>query len=115
GNAAVSSDGIREQQLKALNQESIKHEFSLGKGAQALQNQAAIERLYQVPYLAHAAMEPVNATALRKADGTLEVWAGSQDSLGARAFCAKTAGVRPEAGCFLQIPSCGALAAGPPG
>ena len=115
GNAAVSSDGIREQQLKALNQESIKHEFSLGKGAQALQNQAAIERLYQVPYLAHAAMEPVNATALRKADGTLEVWAGSQDSLGARAFCAKTAGLHLEQVIFHLMPSGGAFGRRLPG
>ena len=115
GNAAVSSDSIREQQLKALNQESIKHEFSLGKGAQALQNQAAIERVYQVPYLAHAAMEPVNATALRKADGTLEVWAGSQDGLGARAFCAKTAGLHLEQVIFHLMPSGGAFGRRLPG
>ncbi|HXP25363.1 MAG TPA: molybdopterin cofactor-binding domain-containing protein, partial [Steroidobacteraceae bacterium] len=115
GNAAVSSDGIREQQLKALNQESIKHEFSLGKGAKALQNQAAIERLYQVPYLAHAAMEPVNATALRKADGSLEIWAGSQDGLGARAFCAKTAGLHLEQVIFHLMPSGGAFGRRLPG
>ena len=115
GNAAVSSDSIREQQLKALNQASIKHEFSLGKGAKALQNQAAIERLYQVPYLAHAAMEPVNATALRKADGTLEIWAGSQDGLGARAFCAKTAGLHLEQVIFHLMPSGGAFGRRLPG
>ena len=115
GNAAVSSDSIREQQLKALNQASIKHEFSLGKGAKALQNQAAIERLYQVPYLAHAAMEPVNATALRKADGSLEIWAGSQDGLGARAFCAKTAGLHLEHVIFHLMPSGGAFGRRLPG
>jgi isoquinoline 1-oxidoreductase subunit beta len=115
GNAAVSSDSIREQQLKALNQESIKHEFSLGKGAKALQNQAAIERVYRVPYLAHAAMEPVNATALCKADGTLEIWAGSQDGLGARAFCAKTAGVHLDQVTFHLLPSGGAFGRRLPG
>ena len=115
GNAAVSSDSIREQQLKALNQASIKHEFSLGKGAKALQNQAAIERMYQVPYLAHAAMEPVNATALRKADGSLEIWAGSQDGLGARAFCAKTAGLHLEQVIFHLMPSGGAFGRRLPG
>ena len=115
GNAAVSSDSIREQQLTALNQESIKHEFSLGKGAKALQNQAAIERVYQVPYLAHAAMEPVNATALCKADGTLEIWAGSQDGLGARAFCAKTAGVHLDKVAFHLLPSGGAFGRRLPG
>jgi isoquinoline 1-oxidoreductase beta subunit len=115
GNAAVSSDGIREQQLKALNQESIKHEFSLGKGAKALQNQAAIERVYRVPYLAHAAMEPVNATAVCKADGTLEIWAGSQDGLGARAFCAKTAGLHLDQVIFHLMPSGGAFGRRLPG
>ena len=115
GNAAVSSDSIREQQLKALNQESIKHEFSLGKGAKALQNQAATERVYRVPYLAHAAMEPVNATAVYKADGTLEIWAGSQDGLGARAFCAKTAGLHLGQVIFHLMPSGGAFGRRLPG
>jgi isoquinoline 1-oxidoreductase beta subunit len=115
GNAAVSSDSIREQQLKALNQESIKHEFSLGKGAKALQNQAATERVYRVPYLAHAAMEPVNATAVCKADGTLEIWAGSQDGLGARAFCAKTAGLHLGQVIFHLMPSGGAFGRRLPG
>jgi isoquinoline 1-oxidoreductase subunit beta len=115
GNAAVSSDSIREQQLKALNQESIKHEFSLGRGAKALQNQAAIERVYRVPYLAHAAMEPVNATALCKADGTLEVWAGSQDGLGSRAFCAKTARLPLNKVIFHLMPSGGAFGRRLPG
>jgi isoquinoline 1-oxidoreductase beta subunit len=115
GNAAVSSDSIREQQLEALNQESIKHEFSLGKGAKALQNQAAIERVYRVPYLAHAAMEPVNATAVCKADGTLEIWAGSQDGLGARAFCAKTAGLHLDQVIFHLMPSGGAFGRRLPG
>jgi isoquinoline 1-oxidoreductase beta subunit len=115
GNAAVSSDSIREQQLKALNTESIKHEFSLGQGAKALQNQAAIERVYQVPYLAHAAMEPVNATALYQAEGTLEIWAGSQDGLGARAFCAKTAGIHLDKVTFHLLPSGGAFGRRLPG
>ncbi len=36
-----------------------------------------IEGEYRVPYLAHACMEPVNATALLK-DGRLDLWAGNQ-------------------------------------
>ncbi len=115
GNAAVSSDSIRERHLKALNQEPIKHEHSVGVGAKALQNQAAVERVYQVPYLAHAAMEPVNATALYSASGTLEVWAGSQDGLGARAFCAKTAGLHLDKVTFHLLPSGGAFGRRLPG
>jgi isoquinoline 1-oxidoreductase subunit beta len=115
GNTAVSSGYIRERHLNALNQASIKHEFSLGKGAEALQNQTAVECVYQVPYLAHAAMEPVNATALYKADGTLEVWAGSQDGLGSRAFCAKAAGLHLDKVTFHLLPSGGAFGRRLPG
>jgi isoquinoline 1-oxidoreductase beta subunit len=115
GNAAVSSDSIRERHLEALNQGSIKHELSLGKGAKALQNQAVIECVYQVPYLAHAAMEPVNATALYRAHGTLEIWAGSQDGLGARAFCAKVAGIHLDKVTFHLLPSGGAFGRRLPG
>jgi isoquinoline 1-oxidoreductase beta subunit len=115
GNAAVSSGSIRERHLAALNQGSVKHEFSVGKGATALQNQAAVECVYQVPYLAHAAMEPVNATALYKAQGTLEIWAGSQDGLGARAFCAKAAGIHLDKVTFHLLPSGGAFGRRLPG
>ena len=115
GNAAVSSNSIRERHLGALNQGSVKHEFSVGKGAKALQNQAAVECVYQVPYLAHAAMEPVNATALYKAGDTLEIWAGSQDGLGARAFCAKAAGIHLDKVAFHLLPSGGAFGRRLPG
>jgi isoquinoline 1-oxidoreductase beta subunit len=36
-----------------------------------------LEARYEVPYLAHATMEPINATALVK-DGRCEVWVGNQ-------------------------------------
>ena len=35
-------------------------------------------------------MEPMNATALFR-NGTLDVWSGTQDGLGSRAYCAKVA------------------------
>ena len=115
GNAQVSSNSIRERQLAALNKGTIKHEHSEGKGAAALQNAAVLERLYHVPYLAHAAMEPVNATALYKTDGTLEVWAGTQDGLGGRAFCAKAAGIKIEQVTFHLLASGGAFGRRLPG
>lgn len=37
-----------------------------------------IEAEYRIPFLAHAAMEPLNATAWVKADGSVEVWCGNQ-------------------------------------
>lgn len=43
----------------------------------ALQDTQIIEGLYRAPYLAHACMEPLSATALLK-DGRLDIWAGNQ-------------------------------------
>jgi isoquinoline 1-oxidoreductase beta subunit len=37
-----------------------------------------IEAEYRVPFLAHASMEPLNATAWAKSDGSVEVWCGNQ-------------------------------------
>ena len=43
----------------------------------ALRGARVMEGTYRVPYLAHAAMEPLNATALLE-DGRLDIWVGSQ-------------------------------------
>jgi isoquinoline 1-oxidoreductase beta subunit len=51
-----------------------------------------IEAQYEVPYLAHATMEPINATALVK-DGRCEVWVGNQAPTLVQWMAAKPAGV----------------------
>ena len=55
-----------------------------------------VEALYRAPYLAHAAMEPINCTAQFK-DGRLEVWAPTQVPGMARALAAQVAGLPLEA------------------
>jgi isoquinoline 1-oxidoreductase beta subunit len=109
GNGSVSSLTIRERHTAALNAGKIKQDFKTGVGADALASGTVMERVYNVPYLAHAAMEPLNATALYKRDGTLEVWAGTQDGLGSRAFCAKTAGIHMDKVTFHLLPIGGAF------
>lgn len=47
-----------------------------------------IEAEYRIPFLAHAAMEPLNATAWLRPDGTVEVWCGSQAPIMTRDACA---------------------------
>ena len=51
-----------------------------------------IEAVYHAPYLAHAAMEPMNCTAQVK-DGRVEVWVPTQVPDMARAMAARVAGV----------------------
>jgi len=71
--------------------------FSQGDADQALAGAAkTVEALYEAPYLAHAAMEPINCTA-RVAGGAVEVWAPTQVPGLARALAAQVAGVAPEA------------------
>ena len=54
-----------------------------------------IEAVYKVPYLAHACMEPMNATAL-VADGKCEIWLGSQNPLGTKHAVAGALGLEPD-------------------
>ncbi len=51
---------------------------------------------YSVPWLAHATMEPMSATAWLQ-DGKLTVWAGNQAPILVRDKCAEIAGLPPEA------------------
>lgn len=89
-NGHVTSASITAKRQAALKNGPIESDLKTGVGADALSGGRAIAADYSVPYLAHATMEPMNATALFK-DGTLEVWSGTQDGLGSRAYCAKLA------------------------
>ncbi len=51
---------------------------------------------YQLPYLAHATMEPMNATAHFTGDA-LQIWCGNQAPTFTQSHCATTAGLEPEA------------------
>ncbi len=51
-----------------------------------------IEAVYEVPYLAHAPMEPLNCTAVVK-PGSCEVWASTQGQTAARSAAAKITGL----------------------
>ncbi|MGH8259640.1 MAG: molybdopterin cofactor-binding domain-containing protein, partial [Steroidobacteraceae bacterium] len=51
-----------------------------------------LEAVYEVPYLAHACMEPMNCTARVTGDGC-DVWCGSQSPQGAQAAAAQVLGI----------------------
>ncbi len=50
---------------------------------------------YRAPYLAHATMEPMNATAWMR-DGKLDIWAGNQNPTLARQFASNVTGIEAE-------------------
>ena len=54
-----------------------------------------VEAVYQVPFLAHATMEPMNCTVHVRKDAC-EIWIGSQAVARVQAMAAKAAGLPPE-------------------
>lgn len=86
---AVDSGAIFERFASALDGKSGKTVVSEGAAESALATaEKKISAEYRVPFLAHATMEPMNATA-RVKDEACEVWAGTQDPLNARSTAAK--------------------------
>ncbi len=67
-----------------------------GDSAAILENAEEVhEALFTFPYLAHAAMEPLNAIAHKTEDGILEIWGGHQIPDLYQAVGAKIAGLDP--------------------
>ena len=59
-----------------------------------------IEAVYEAPHLAHAQMEPLNATAHVRAD-RVDVWIGSQSPMNAIELAAQASGLPPEQ-CYVH-------------
>ena len=90
-NAHVSSDTVW-QQIRASSQQAgavAKTEGDLAKG---LGTGARLDAAYELPFLAHAQMEPLNCTVHVKPD-SCEVWVGSQVLARAQAVAAKVTGL----------------------
>ena len=93
GNAGVSSAAIRDFVKGGLDAEQA--EIGRSDGDVAAGFARAVRRVeadYEVPFLAHATMEPQNCTAHVRPD-RVEVWAPSQDVATALATAALAAGV----------------------
>jgi isoquinoline 1-oxidoreductase subunit beta len=69
---------------------------NVGDAAKAMASAATrLEAIYQVPFLAHATMEPMNCTAHFRG-GECEIWLGTQAIARVQALAAKAAGLPPE-------------------
>ncbi len=87
-------DRFRSAMTDAVDQGREKKDIAVGNARKAADTASRlIEAEYQVPFLAHAAMEPLNAT-VRIEDGKVELWTGTQNPLGARNAVAEALGVK---------------------
>jgi isoquinoline 1-oxidoreductase beta subunit len=69
---------------------------SIGDADAAIASVATkVEAVYEVPFLAHAAMEPMNCTVHLRQDAC-EIWLGSQAVARVQAMAAQAAGLPPE-------------------
>lgn len=96
----VDSDGLFaqfERDMDAALADGAEHtDLSRGDARAALgRADRVVEASYRVPYLAHACMEPMNATA-RVADGACELWTSTQNPLGFRYAVADALGFDAE-------------------
>ncbi len=94
--ASVSSQEVYRRLAQTLDEESGYAYFRRGDADAALKSAAKIIAAeYRAPYLAHAAMEPVNCTVQFR-DGAATVWASTQVPGVARSHAAKVLGIAPE-------------------
>ena len=90
----VTADVARELERATLGSGAVAQ--SIGDADKAMASAATkIEATYQVPFLAHATMEPMNCTVHMRWDAC-EIWIGSQAVARVQAMAAKAAGLPPE-------------------
>jgi isoquinoline 1-oxidoreductase subunit beta len=90
-NASVSSETIW-QDLRAASGKDGAVAKSVGDIATGLATGNKVEADYELPFLAHATMEPINATVHFKGD-SCEVWTGTQILTRVQSEAAKAAGL----------------------
>ena len=94
-NAKLSTADIV-QQLAAASQRPGVVARREGDPVKAMANAAQkVEAVYEVPFLAHATMEPVNCTVHVRPDGC-DIWVGTQVPTFAQTAAAKLTGLPPE-------------------
>jgi isoquinoline 1-oxidoreductase beta subunit len=93
--ATLSTPGIRRQyaDLAATPGLAAKKEGDIDSALAKAAQRVSAE--YEVPYLAHATMEPLNCTVDLKKD-SCEIWTGTQFQTADRKAAAEVAGLKPE-------------------
>jgi isoquinoline 1-oxidoreductase beta subunit len=103
-NTGVTSADLRARQREALNADGTLAHAQGDVDTAMAQAMTRIEAVYELPYLSHSTMEPMNCTAQVQAD-RVDVWVGTQNPEGSLAVAAEVTGVDPENvhvhNCFL--------------
>jgi len=93
GNGSQSSATIAERLKEGLTADDAFTDTNNGDALKAIAGAAKkVEAIYSTPFLSHATMEPMNCTALVKAD-KVEVWTATQSAEGSLAAACEEAGV----------------------
>ncbi len=100
-NAATDSGQFRADYLKALDGPMLPARDDGDAKSAIAGSKSVVEAVYETPLLAHATMEPCNATVHLR-DGKLDVWMGSQSALANARMAAQLAGVDPSQVFFHQ-------------
>jgi isoquinoline 1-oxidoreductase beta subunit len=96
GSLATLDSNTQREQYAALAKESGVVAKKEGDAAAAMgQGTKKLEAIYDVPYLAHAPMEPLNCVADVRADGC-DVWTGTQFQTMEQMTAAQAAGLKPQ-------------------
>ena len=94
-NAALSTTGLREQYAGLARTPGTVARKDGDATATLSQAARQVSAEYEVPYLAHATMEPLNCVVNLKPGGC-EIWTGTQFQTVDRAAAAAAAGLKPE-------------------
>jgi len=96
----LSSEGVRAKLLRALDSDEAGTRFyetgyadAVLKRAREVPDIHVLEATYGAPYLAHAALEPLNCTVQVKPDSA-EIWVSTQVPMAARKAVSKVLGLR---------------------
>jgi len=94
-NAKLTTADIVADMEKASEKDGVlvRHEGDVPKALQGAEQ--TLDAIYQVPFLAHATMEPVNCTVHVRKDGC-DIWVGTQVIGRAQAVAAELTGLPPE-------------------
>ena len=94
-NAGIDSHDIWQHLADAAKQPGVVAQDENGAPGKIDAAKTRLDAVYQLPYLSHAPMEPINTTLHVRPDGA-DLWVGTQVPVRAQAAVAKATGLKPE-------------------